>query len=309
MAQDPTGRGEQGSPSSQGAFRTIVTDAPTPSERSRAVLVVVSGHDVGRVISLSESTATLGRSEECSVRLSDESLSRVHAQVVRVAGNWMLADKGSTNGSYLNDQRVERPSRLSDGDRIRLGASTTLRFSLVDEVEENALRRVYEAAIRDALTGVANRKHLEERLASELAFALRHGTPLSVLIMDVDHFKRINDSFGHLAGDAVLRGVAGVLARGIRTEDLLARYGGEEFVVLARGIGVAEAAAMGERLRSLLASNVVTFEGREIRVTSSGGVASLACCGEKRDRATLLGLADSRLYQAKQTGRNRIVWG
>ena len=308
MVEDPrSGRGPE-TPSSQGAFRTIVTDVPTPSERSRAVLVVVSGHDVGRVVSLTESMATLGRAEECSVRLSDESLSRVHAQVLRVAGTWMFADKGSTNGSYLNDQRVERPSRLSDGDRIRLGATTTLRFSLLDEAEETALRRVYEAAIRDSLTGVANRKHLEERLAAELAFAMRHGAPLSLLILDIDHFKRINDSFGHLAGDAVLRAVAGVLTRGIRTEDLLARYGGEEFVVLARGIGVAEAAAMGERLRSLVASSVVTFEGREIRVTSSGGVASLDCCGDRRDRATLLGLADSRLYQAKQAGRNRIVW-
>jgi two-component system, cell cycle response regulator len=305
MADDSSSGGV---PSSAGPFSTIVTEAPRPSERSKAVLVVTNGNDVGRVISLSDAV-TLGRSEECGARLHDDSLSRVHAQVVRVVGNWMFADKGSTNGSYVNDQRVERPTRLADGDRIRLGANTALRFSLVDEAEESALRRVYEAAMRDALTGVANRKHFEERLESELAFAVRHNTALSIAIMDIDYFKRVNDTYGHLAGDTVLRGVASALARGIRTEDLLARYGGEEFVLVVRGIGVKEAYAMTDRLRNLVVATSIPFEGRELRVTSSGGVASLACCGERRDRSTLLGLADSRLYQAKQGGRNRVVGG
>jgi diguanylate cyclase (GGDEF)-like protein len=250
---------------------------------------------------------TLGRSEECDARIDDQGLSRIHAQIVRVVGNWMFTDKGSTNGSAINDQRVETPVRLADGDRIRLGATTTLRFALVDEAEEHALRSVYEATTRDPLTGTANRKHLEERLDAELAYAVRHRALLSVVIVDVDHFKRVNDGHGHLAGDAVLKNVAATLTRGIRTEDALARYGGEEFVVIARGIGVDEASVMAERLRQLVASSPTLFEHQEIAVTVSAGVASLLCCGERRDKQTLLKLADARLYRAKQSGRNQVI--
>jgi two-component system, cell cycle response regulator len=305
MADDP----RPGVPNAMedGSARTIVTSMPAPAPRSRAVLVITSGAELGRVISVKEGSLTLGRSEECDARIDDQSLSRVHAQIVRVVGNWMFADKGSTNGSMVNDQRVEHPIRLADGDRIRLGASTWLRFALVDEGEELALRSVYEATTRDALTGTSNRKHMEERLDAELAYAVRHNTALSLVLVDVDHFKRVNDSYGHLAGDAVLKNVAATLARGIRTEDALARYGGEEFVVIARGIGVGEAAILAERLRQLVASSKAIFADREISVTVSAGVASLACCGERRDKATLLGLADTRLYRAKETGRNRVV--
>ena len=288
-------------------MRTIVTSVPAPAVRSRAVLVIMAGAELGRVISVKEGSLTLGRSEECDARIDDQSLSRVHAQIVRVVGNWMFADKGSTNGSAINDQRVEHPTRLADGDRIRLGSTITLRFALVDEAEELALRSVYEATTRDALTGTANRKHLEERLDAELAYAVRHKALLSILLVDVDHFKRVNDNHGHLAGDAVLKNVAATLARGIRTEDALARYGGEEFLVIARGIGIEEASVMAERLRLLVASSPTVFDQREIPVTVSAGVASLSCCGERRNKPVLLGLADARLYRAKQGGRNQIV--
>ena len=306
MPADPPRRGAPPIPE-DGSVRTIVTSVPAPAVRSRAVLVVMAGAELGRVIPLKEGSLTLGRSEECDARIDDQSLSRIHAQIVRVVGNWMFADKGSTNGSAINDRRVEQPTRLADGDRIRLGATTTLRFALVDEAEELALRAVYEATTRDALTGASNRKHLEERLDAELAYAVRHRTALSVVLVDVDHFKKVNDGHGHLAGDAVLKNVAATLARGIRTEDAVARYGGEEFVVIARGITVEEAHVMAERLRQLVAGSPTVHDGREIAVTVSAGVASLSCCGERRDKATLLGLSDARLYRAKQTGRNKVV--
>src|SRR5262245_27124908 len=177
-------------PADDGSMRTLVASVPAPAVRSRAVLVLVSGPQLGRVIPVKEGSLTLGRAEECDARIDDSSLSRVHAQIVRVVGNWMFADKGSTNGSAINDRRVEQPVRLSDGDRIRLGASTTLRFALVDEAEEQALRSVYEATTRDALTGVSNRKQLDQRLDAELAYAVRHNALLSVILVDVDHFKR-----------------------------------------------------------------------------------------------------------------------
>jgi diguanylate cyclase (GGDEF)-like protein len=207
----------------------------------------------------------------------------------------------------VNYQRLTNVYELRDGDRIQFGAGTFLRFQFVDPIEEQALQRVYEAAHLDGLTGVYNRKHMEERIAAELAYANRHDEPLSVIIIDVDHFKKVNDTHGHLAGDAVLKHMAALVKRLIRPEDILARYGGEEFVIIARGTDAPNAFILAERLRQAVEKEPIFFEGKEIRITSSGGVASLACCGPTRDRATLLGTADKRLYAAKTGGRNRVI--
>lgn len=200
-----------------------------PAARSKPVLTVTSGPDTGRVLTIPPATTvTFGRAETCNYSWPDGSLSRVHAVLAQVAGAYVIKDEGSTNGTFVNDRRIEKTSRVVDGDRIQLGMYLTMRFSLVTEEEEAAQKRLYDAAMRDGLTGVFNRKHLEERLESEIAFATRHGTPLSVCMLDVDYFKQVNDTYGHLAGDAVLRNVAGVLGRGVRTEDVVGRFGGEE---------------------------------------------------------------------------------
>jgi diguanylate cyclase (GGDEF)-like protein len=267
---------------------------------------VASGIEAGRVITLPNAIATIGRAPECTFSFDDESLSREHALVMWGAGEYILKDT-STNGSFVNDTRLTNVTVLRDGDRVQLGSSTLLRFAFVDDQEEAALRRVYEAAILDGLTGIFNRKHLEERIAVELSFALRNEAPLSVIIIDVDHFKKVNDTYGHLAGDAVLKHVAALLSRTVRPEDIVARYGGEEFVIVARGTDAAAAVVLAERLRATVSAEPIRFEAHEIRVTSSAGVASLLCCGQTRDRSTLLGTADRRLYSAKQSGRNRVV--
>lgn len=287
--------------------KTRAIEAGPRSSRRFGILTVVSGLEAGRVLSIPVSgAATFGRAPECTYRFDDESLSREHAIVMFGAGEYMIKDS-STNGSFVNDARISQVTLLRDGDRIQLGSNTLLRFAYVDEQEEASLRRVYEAAILDGLTGVFNRKHLEERLSAELSFALRHDEPLSIIITDVDHFKKVNDTFGHLAGDAVLKHVAALLKRAIRPEDILARYGGEEFVVVARSTDLNAAFTLAERLRTELAAQPIQFETSEIRVTSSAGVASLTCCGAQRDRATLIGTADRRLYAAKQGGRNRVA--
>jgi diguanylate cyclase (GGDEF)-like protein len=279
-----------------------------PATRSRGILTVTSGPDVGRVISLpGDRAATLGRSDECTFRFDDASVSGKHAIVIGVAGSYIFEDAGSTNGSYLNDVKALRATPLGDGDRVRLGTGTMLRFSLVDEQEELALKKVYEAALKDGLTGALNRRALEERIDAEVSYANRHGSELSLMIFDVDHFKRVNDTFGHPGGDAVLRSMGELARRSLRTEDTFGRYGGEEFVVITRGIDLAGARGVAERLRELVAATPVPFDGREIRVTASAGVASLVCCGASRDRTTLVSLADARLYRAKQDGRNRVV--
>jgi diguanylate cyclase (GGDEF)-like protein len=291
--------------------QTLVVDAPHPSSRSsrsRAVLTTSTGNQTGRVYAIPPNEiVTMGRGENCSLRFDEASISGMHGRIVLIGNDYMFADNKSTNGSYVNDVRVESPVKLNDGDRIRLGPQCALRFSLVDEDEEQALKKMYEAALYDGLTKVFNRKHLEERLDAEIAFALRHNTELSVIMIDVDYFKKVNDTYGHLAGDAVLRGVAQILAHGLRTEDLLARYGGEEFVIVARGIPVMQACMVADRLRQAIEGSLFPFEQHQLRVTASAGVASLRDCGPRLDKPSLLGFADQRLYQAKQAGRNRII--
>lgn len=278
------------------------------AKRTRAVLTVLSGSEAGRVLPLSlTSQATFGRDEGCTYSFADVSLSRVHAQIVFVAGEYMLKDEGSTNGSFIDDHRVARVGRMHDGCRLQLGNSLSFRFSLATEEEEEALRRVFEAAMTDGLTGLFNRKHTDERLAAELAFAVRHGTPLSVVLVDVDFFKRVNDTHGHPAGDAVLRAVSRAMAQQLRTEDVLGRYGGEEFLVVARGTGKDEGMRIAERLRANIAANPIIFEGITIPVTASFGVASVSCCAAPATREALVALADERLYRAKETGRDRVV--
>ena len=171
-----------------------------------------------------------------------------------------------------------------------------------------ALKRMYEATLRDTLTSLFNRKHLDERLDSEIAFSRRHkGHELSIIMIDVDHFKQVNDTHGHLAGDAVLRAVAAAIVGAVRTEDFVARYGGEEFVIVARDIAAPAACALAERVRQTVAAGKVTYGEKDIRVTVSSGVASLVEAGEVRDRTTLLQAADRRLYVAKREGRDRVI--
>ena len=283
-----------------------VTGRP-PATRTRGILTVIAGADVGRVISLPGGAATIGRNDDSTIRFDDGSVSGKHGIVMGLGGNYVFHDNSSTNGSYVNDVRTQESVVLRDGDRIRFGTSTTVRFSLVDEQEEKALKKVFEAAHLDALTGVLNRRALEERIEAELAYANRHGTPVSVVIFDIDHFKKVNDTYGHLAGDAVLRAVAGLARHSLRAEDTIGRYGGEEFVVVARGITPPEARALAERMRQTVEATTVPYEAASLKVTASSGVASIDECGDKRDRTTLLALADGRLYRAKGAGRNRVV--
>ncbi len=297
---DPT------SPSSN-QMKTHVVDAEPRAVRRKGVFTVSGGLDAGRVLALPrEDVVSLGRAAECTYPFDDVSLSREHAQVMCIGPDYVFKDAGSTNGSYLNEVRVTRATKLANGDRVRLGSTLTLRFVLVDEEEEEALAGVYEAAVRDGLTGIFNRKHLEERIAAELEHARRHGGALSVIMFDIDHFKYVNDTYGHLCGDAVLKNVATLVAKGIRLEDTLGRYGGEEFVVVCRGAAVEAATALAERLRWTVWHALTPFEDHQIRVTLSAGVASLLCVAEPT-RTSLLGMADARLYKAKQAGRNRVV--
>jgi diguanylate cyclase (GGDEF)-like protein len=278
---------------------------PVGERHDYAILTQMTGLEVGRIFGLGRTDVSFGRDATCTHVFDDASLSRVHARVTCVGGEHHIEDAGSRNGVFVNDERVVRAA-LHLGDRVRLGSAVTLRFQMVTEQEHQALVRVFESSVKDGLTGVWNRRYLDERLQGELAFALRHGTALAVVLVDIDHFKKVNDTYGHLVGDTVLRVTAEKLRSTIRIEDVLARYGGEEFLVLARDLDLARGVQLAERLRATAERHPAVFDGTSIRRTISAGVATVDCCGEDRSAQCLLRLADDRLYRAKAGGRNRV---
>ena len=275
--------------------------------RDRLTLVVLSGGASGRSIPVDDTGVTFGRGRVSDLRFEDSGLSRRHARVFRHEDQWFIEDLGSTNGTWLGGRPLRGPTALREGDRVQAGKSVLLRVTFQDSTEQEAACQMYESAVRDPLCRVYNRRYLNERLEAEMAYALRHRTPLSAILVDVDHFKRVNDTKGHLAGDAVLRVMGTALKRMVRAEDLVARYGGEEFAIVTRGIDPRNTMILAERIRRSIGSLSIPWEAGRLRITVSVGVATLC---EGRDYPTvdaLLAAADEALYEAKRSGRNRCM--
>jgi diguanylate cyclase (GGDEF)-like protein len=278
---------------------------PVAATMRQGTVTVLTGSSMGTMLVLAQPRAVVGRGDTVDLCVSDAGISRAHACIHRVADGYEIEDLGSSNGTFLEHGRVIGRMPLRDGMRIWL-ANTLVRFALQDDVEQAASQRMYDLSVRDGLTGLYNRRHLDERVAAELAFAQRHASPLALLLVDIDHFKLINDRYGHQAGDAVLQRVAEVLAQGVRTEDIVARYGGEEFAAIGRGIDALGAQAFGERLRTLIAAQRISYDGQEISVTASIGVAHNHRGAPVSRPSALFSAADQALYEAKRGGRNRV---
>jgi two-component system cell cycle response regulator len=276
-----------------------------PIQVDRAVLLRMDGVHAGQIIGLEHSPFTVGRHPTNLLRIDEDSISRFHARVVRIDDDYFVEDLGSRNGVFVAGKRLSR-AKLEHDSWLQFGPRVSFRFSLTDVREERLLRRLYESSTRDALTGAYNRLHFEERLRSEIAYAVRHRAPVSLLIIDLDHFKRVNDTYGHPAGDAVLKRASEACMRALRTEDVFARFGGEEFAVVLRGIEAKGAARLGERLRQFVSGEVIEHDGQTIKVTMSGGVASLSDCSAPSSEE-LVGIADRRLYLSKERGRNQVT--
>jgi len=272
------------------------------AEGGEACLVFVEGAALlGLRVPLG-SEVVLGRDPECSVRLPEDDVSRRHARVVPDADGHVVLDLGSTNGTWVNGREVER-HRLAPGDRLRVG-SFLARYLAAGDPDARHLEGLARLARRDALTGVANRRAFEEDLAREAARAARAGTPLSLVLLDVDRFKAVNDTHGHPAGDAVLAAVAARAEGALRAGDLLARVGGEEFAILLPGAGLEAAVEAAERVRARIAEEPVVAGEVSLAVTVSLGCASLL--PGDANGADLFARADRRLYGAKAAGRNRV---
>jgi two-component system cell cycle response regulator len=285
--------------------RPAPPDAATPEGRDRAYLIVLAGSGRGQMFKIDDTRSVIGRGSEAQVRVLDDGISREHAAVRIVGGRVMVEDLGSTNGTFCNGIRVTS-RELADGDKIMLGSTTILKFTYHDRLDEQFQQQMYESALRDGLTKVYNRKHFDDLFSKEFAFASRHGTPLALLFIDLDFFKKVNDSHGHPAGDYVLAEVSGVLSSAVRAEDLVARFGGEEFCVLCRGTDTTGARDLGERLRVEIEQRRLVYGMKVIPVTISVGVAAMP--DKSITQATgLLAAADKALYEAKRAGRNRVV--
>jgi len=279
--------------------------SPRKQSKDRHLLVRVRGAELGRVSRLALEPFRIGRSQDCELWLGDDGVSRKHARIVHESGAYIIEDTESANGTFVQGQRVSR-QLLRDGDVIQFGPTAVFRYTITDESQQALLQQLYDASVTDALTGAHNRDHFDTHLRSELSYARRHKTDVSLVFFDVDHFKRVNDTYGHPAGDAVLVELANAVRAITRNEDVFARYGGEEFALILRGIDQAGAASVGERVREKIEAVRAVTEQGTLQITVSVGCASFADLEEKTPEA-LVSTADRRLYAAKHAGRNRVI--
>jgi len=269
----------------------------------RSFLIQIYGPNLGRSYPIEQNIITIGRDASNTIQVDQENVSRHHARLEQIPPAVFIEDLNSTNGTYLNDCPVER-ERLRHGDLIKIGG-VVFKFISGGNLEGLYHEEIYRLTITDGLTQVANKRYLMEFLEREIARTIRFGRPLSVIMLDIDHFKQVNDSFGHLAGDYILKEMCKLLSQLVRREELLARYGGEEFVIVLPETNRSSAATLAEKARRLIELHRFEFAGQHIPVTISLGCAELSPMTS--DPALFIGEADQRLYEAKRQGRNRVV--
>ncbi|MBU1238161.1 GGDEF domain-containing protein, partial [Myxococcota bacterium] len=239
------------------------------------------------------------------IPILEEGVSRGHCRLHNLAGGEiMLEDLNSTNGTFVNGETINR-RLLEDGDKIQIGTTTILKFTYHDSIEENFQKQMFESALRDGLTTAYNKRYFTERFNSEYSYSLRHKFPLSLLIIDLDLFKNVNDTYGHLAGDAVLIELTKRMHTAIRSEDVFARYGGEEFAIIARGISHENGLLMAERMRRIISDRPFEFDELSLNITASFGLCSIPY-HKALTPLQMIEFADKALYEAKRSGRNRV---
>jgi two-component system, cell cycle response regulator len=286
---------------------TQVVQAPPPDTPGNDCLVVIYASEpglLGKRYVLDKSPMRVGRGADSHIVLEGDSVSRRHAHFERRNTSWFIVDDNSTNGTYLNEEQIAREALISNGDRIKVGPAILKYLSGLD-AEAKYHEEIYRMTIVDGLTQIHNKRYLFETLEKELTRARRYERQLSLLIFDIDYFKRINDQYGHLAGDYVLRELARVVQERIRRDELFARYGGEEFVVVLPETPLQGAVTLAENLRSRVGSHGFVFQAERIPVTISVGCSTLK---DDKGATELIQRADEKLYEAKRSGRNRVCY-
>lgn len=277
------------------------------AKEQEACLIIIRGSPQGHRYFLTQEEMVIGRDAAAEISLLDQSISRRHAKVIKRGEQVFLMDLGSANGTLINDKKLapneEQP--LSKEDMIKLGNSI-LKFLPRGELEIIFYGNLGLAAHTDPLTKLYNKRYLMEALDAEFKRAKALHSDFTILFMDLDHFKKVNDTFGHDAGDFVLKEFTTLVRNQcLRPKDIFARYGGEEFVVLMANTGAKAAEELAEKVRAAVELHPFIYEGKRIPVTSSLGLAELQTGIESAQ--TLLKLADQALYEAKTSGRNRVV--
>ncbi len=289
--------------------QTVLTEAVPPrSNRAPApesgCLVVIYGEDMGRRVQVTSEPLIIGRSPQCDVQVDQESVSRNHCRIRREGDEFMVRDLDSTNGTYVNDDLIEAEARLRHGDQLKVGR-TILKLIVGDEIEVQYHEEIYRLMTTDGLTQLHNKRYFDEMLDRETARAKRYKRSFSLLVFDIDHFKRVNDSLGHLAGDAILRQLGAVILGRLRRNDVVARIGGEEFALITPEVGVDGAVELASKINRLVRDTRFEFEGTRVAITVSVGVAEWLPHYDDAD--DLFKAADAKLLEAKRLGRDRVV--
>ncbi len=282
---------------------TVLSPGPgSPSQQHSACLVVIHGEGLGKRVDVDVEPVMVGRTPESKLHIPHPSVSRRHCEVWRDGETYRVRDLGATNQTRVNDQACAE-AVLSDGDLITIG-EILLKFISHASLEARYHEEVYQLATHDPLTDLYNRRHFSEQVDTEIARALRHGRPLCLCMIDVDLFKPVNDRYGHIAGDGVLKQMASILRSQVRREDVAARIGGEEFAVLLPETGIDGAREFAEQFRGAVAGTLFHPGGAAQHITVSVGVAEVR--PDRGDRSRLMRAADAALYRAKDEGRNRV---
>ena len=254
---------------------------------------------------LDKECAVIGRATSCDIQLEDDSVSREHAEIRHEAEGYVIHDLGSTNGTWVNDTRIDS-SPLAAGDRIRCG-SQIVKFLSSDHIELQYHETVYKMTTTDGLTNAHNKRYMLDVLDRSLARSRHSGRPVSLMMMDIDFFKRVNDMHGHLAGDEVLQEFSNRIKEVIEPHHVFSRYGGEEFSLIVDEGTVEEAQQVGQRINETIAAKPFDTHVGPIEVTVSLGFAHTVGT-EPIEANALIAMADAKLYEAKDAGRNQICW-
>ncbi len=278
-------------------------DDQSNSEQVSACLIVISGGDIGHQHRFKTNQTMIGRSINADIQVNDDSVSRDHAFIVKDKKGYRIADNESKNGCFVNDARVDN-RYLQDGDLLRIG-KTIFKYLSRNNIEQAYHEELFRLAKIDGLTNIFNQRHFSESLENELERAQRYNRELSLLMIDIDHFKKVNDTFGHRAGDHILKNLARIFVSRSRRVDYVCRYGGEEFAIILPEVDIMGAFKFASKLNKAVASHKFIFEKDEIPITISIGVSDIMEGPQSVD--DLIETADRRLYLAKERGRNCVV--
>jgi len=279
---------------------------PETPESTRPYLVVIGGDNVGAVHKIDKTRAIIGRGREADIRIPDDGISREHVEVLGEPEHVTVRDLGSTNGTFHNGRKVDEVE-LIDGDKISIGSTTILKFSYRDGFDEAFEQRLSALGIRDELTRALKKAFFLDRLESEVAFSIRHRTPIALIMWNLDGYDAVQKVHGPTVGASLLSATAYAVTRVIRREDVFVRYGGEEFGLLCRNTSIDAAVRMAERLRDVVRDTAVRVGTDLVQVTASFGVATCpAAAPGIVTPSDLIAAADAAMRRAKSMGKNRV---